>query len=152
MEAISVAGIALRGDRVFIARRIPGGSLGSKWEFPGGKAEPGESGEEALIREFQEEFSLSIRVGEKLGEAAFEHRGIRRTLWAYRIYVDLDMDDMDGGLKLSCHEAWKWAALGEIETLDFAPSDLQLLPALKAYLKTNARVQGPEQAPGGSAQ
>jgi 8-oxo-dGTP diphosphatase len=143
---ISVAGIALRGDRIFIARRVPGGSLGHKWEFPGGKAEAGESGEEALIREFQEEFSLSIRVGEKLGEAAFEHRGIRRTLWAYRIYFDLA--EGGGSLRLSCHEAWKWAAIGELETLDFAPSDLQLLPALKAYLKTNARVQNPEQAPG----
>jgi 8-oxo-dGTP diphosphatase len=147
MKAVSVAGIALWGDRIFIARRIPGGSLGSKWEFPGGKAEAGESGEEALIREFQEEFSLPIRVGEKVGEAAFEHRGIRRTLWAYRIYVDLA-----GGPRLSCHEEWKWAAVEEIETLDFAPSDLQLLPALKAYLKTNARVPGPEQAPGGGAQ
>ncbi|MDR0401289.1 MAG: NUDIX domain-containing protein [Treponema sp.] len=129
---ISVAGIALRGDRVFIARRVPGGSLGSKWEFPGGKAEAGEGGEEALIREFQEEFSLAIRVGEKLGEAAFEHRGLTRSLWAYRIYADLD--ESGGSLALRCHEAWKWASIPEIETLDFAPSDLLLLPALKTYL------------------
>jgi mutator protein MutT len=138
---ISVAGIALRGDRIFIARRVPGGSLGSKWEFPGGKAEPGEGEEEALIREFQEEFSLPIRVGEKLGEAAFEHRGVRRTLRAYRIYADLEGPGVS--LVLSCHEAWTWAAIPEIETLDFAPSDLQLLPALKAYLNANSRVQDP---------
>jgi mutator protein MutT len=133
--AVSVAGIALRGDTLFIAHRIPGGSLGSKWEFPGGKAEAGEGAAEALVREFQEEFSLPIRVGEELGKAAFEHNGVQRILLAYRIYFD--PGDQGGSLVLSCHDAWKWAPIGEIEKLDFAPSDLKLLPALKAYLKAN---------------
>jgi mutator protein MutT len=134
-DAVSVAGIARQGDALFIARRIPGGSLGSKWEFPGGKAEAGEGAAEALIREFQEEFSLLIRVGEELGRAAFEHDGVQRILLAYRIYFDLD--GQGGSLILSCHDTWKWAPIGEIEKLDFAPSDLKLLPALKAYLKAN---------------
>jgi mutator protein MutT len=134
--AFSVAGIALREDRFFIARRLPGGSLGGKWEFPGGKAEEGEGTEEALIREFQEEFSLPIRVGEELGRSLFLHNGVERTLWAYRIY--LDPDDPIHPPVLADHEEWKWAAIAEIEGLDFAPSDLNLLPVLKAYLKTKS--------------
>ncbi|MDR3173353.1 MAG: NUDIX domain-containing protein [Treponema sp.] len=127
--AFSVAGIALREGRFFIARRLPGGSLGGKWEFPGGKAEEGEGAEAALIREFQEEFSLPIRVGEELGKSLFLHNGVQRTLRAYRIYFD-----GDGPPVLADHEEWKWASIAEIEGLDFAPSDLNLLPALKAYL------------------
>jgi 8-oxo-dGTP diphosphatase len=134
--AFSVAGIALRGDRFFIAHRLPGGSLGGKWEFPGGKAEEGEGAEAALIREFREEFSLPIRVGEQLGESRFRHNGIERTLRAYRI--SLDPDDPDHPPVLADHTEWRWASIAEIEGLDFAPSDLNLLPALKAYLETKA--------------
>ncbi|MDR2110325.1 MAG: NUDIX domain-containing protein, partial [Spirochaetaceae bacterium] len=49
----SVAGIAVEGGRFFIAQRIPGGDLGGKWEFPGGKVEEGETDAEALIREYR---------------------------------------------------------------------------------------------------
>jgi mutator protein MutT len=132
----SVAGIALRGGELFIARRLPGGSLGGKWEFPGGKAEEGEGAEEALIREFQEEFSLSIRVGEELGVSRFFHKGAERILKARRIYFDAEPPSP--GMVLTDHEEWRWAPVAEIEKLDFAPSDLNLLPALKAYLKADA--------------
>jgi 8-oxo-dGTP diphosphatase len=132
---VSVAGIAWEGGRLFIARRKAGGSLGGKWEFPGGKAEEGETEVEALVREFDEEFSLAIRVGEKLGTAVFEHRGILRNLAAYRIYFTAK--DFAAELMLHDHEEWKWATLEEIEKLDFAPSDLKILPALKTYIKSN---------------
>jgi 8-oxo-dGTP diphosphatase len=68
-QGISVAGIARQGAALFIARRKPGGSLGGKWEFPGGKVEEGESAEQALVREYAEELSLPIRVGEEIGSA-----------------------------------------------------------------------------------
>ncbi|MDR1024281.1 MAG: NUDIX domain-containing protein [Treponema sp.] len=139
MEAVSVAGIARRGDKLFIARRIPGGSLGGKWEFPGGKVEAGEGAEEALVREFQEEFSLSIEAGEELAQAAFVHHGVERKLRAYLVHFG-SADPADA--VLSCHEEWKWAPLEEIEKLDFAPSDLKLLPALKTYLQANPQVHG----------
>ncbi|MDR0400220.1 MAG: NUDIX domain-containing protein [Treponema sp.] len=143
--AFSVAGIALRGERCFIARRLPGGPLGGKWEFPGGKGEPGEGPEAALIREFQEEFSLPIRVGEELGESRFFHRGIERTLRAFLISFDSAEDFT--GMVLADHEEWKWAALEEIEGLDFVPSDQNIFPLLKAYLESHPQVQGLESSP-----
>jgi 8-oxo-dGTP diphosphatase len=51
-----VAGIAVSGNKIFIARRSPNKSLAGLWEFPGGKVEAGESDEAALHREFKEEF------------------------------------------------------------------------------------------------
>ncbi|MDR3249015.1 MAG: NUDIX domain-containing protein [Treponema sp.] len=136
-NGISVAGIAFEGGRLFIARRKPGGALGGMWEFPGGKAEEGEGNQEALVREYDEEFSLPIRVGEELANASFEHKGIERSLCAYRIYCNGDFAE---ALRLNEHEEWNWASLEEIEKLDFVPSDRKILPALKAYLNTHPKI------------
>jgi 8-oxo-dGTP diphosphatase len=134
MARVSVAGIAVRGDKLFIARRVPGGELGGKWEFPGGKVEEGETGAEALVREFQEEFRAEVTVGSQMAASSFEHRGVTRELRAYLItFKDFDFT-------LTEHSAWKWADLAEIEKLDFAGSDRKLFPALKVYLDGNSGV------------
>jgi 8-oxo-dGTP diphosphatase len=137
----SVAGIALEGDRVFIARRKAGGDLGGKWEFPGGKAEEGESDGEALVREYGEEFAVPVEVGPFLGETSFEHGGRRFSLMAYRIRF------VRTGFRAAEHEAWRWATLEEIRQLDFAPSDLLLLPLLQTYLEGQPRVEGVDRRP-----
>ncbi|AEF81279.1 (deoxy)nucleoside triphosphate pyrophosphohydrolase [Leadbettera azotonutricia] len=124
-EKRSVAGIASEENRFFIARRLPGGDMGGKWEFPGGKAEEGENDEQALVREYLEEFGVSIAIGSKLAEAEFEHKGNKYTLHAYRVYFN------SKNFTLAEHSEWSWAGLEEIEKMDFADSDLKLLPALK---------------------
>lgn len=121
----SVAGIALEGKNFFIARRLPGGDLGEKWEFPGGKTEAGESDEDALIREYDEEFQVSIKTGAFLGTVSFDHRGITHTLNAYRIYF------CGRDFILKEHSEWRWADLEEIEKLDFADSDRKLFCYLR---------------------
>ena len=52
--------------RVLAARRAQSNALRGRWEFPGGKVEPGESAEEALIREVQEELDVTLMLGEEL--------------------------------------------------------------------------------------
>jgi 8-oxo-dGTP diphosphatase len=120
-----VAGIAWEKGRFFIARRVGGGDMGGKWEFPGGKVDEGESDEAALKREYEEEFGVDITTGAFLGSAAFEHRGIERRVNAYRIFFT------NTGFTLSEHTQWRWATLEEIQRLDFVDSDLKLIPALK---------------------
>jgi 8-oxo-dGTP diphosphatase len=124
----SVAGIAVKDGRFFIAQRRAGGDLGEKWEFPGGKVEQGESDEEALRREYLEEFGVLIQTGPFLGSASFEHYGKTHTVNAYRVYFS------GGDLTLREHKRWRWADFEEIATLDFAESDRKLLPALCAVL------------------
>ena len=125
----SVAGIALEGGKFFIARRLPGGDLGEKWEFPGGKVEAGESDEDALIREYDEEFKVAIKPGVLLGSVSFDHHGTTHTLRAYRIYFS------GKDFTLREHTEWRWAGLGEMEKLDFADSDRKLFFYLKSYLQ-----------------
>jgi len=119
----SVAGIVLRGGSVFAAKRKPGGDLGGKWEFPGGKVEPGESDREALAREFEEEFGAQVLVGDFVGEGAFTHRGRERVLSAY-IVEFLGT----GGLKPIEHEETGFFRYDELARLDLAESDRKLLP------------------------
>jgi 8-oxo-dGTP diphosphatase len=99
--------------------------MGRRWEFPGGKVDKDESDQEALAREYLEEFGIAITVGDFLGSAAFEHRGIERQVRAYRVFFSTE------GIALMAHSQWRWASLEEIEELDFVDSDRKLLPALK---------------------
>ncbi len=123
----SVAGIARRNGAVFIARRLPGGAMGEKWEFPGGKVEPGESDQEALRREYLEEFGIPVSVGALAAHAEFEHKAQGHSLYAYIIRM------ADDHYTLSEHTEWRWVSLEEIEAMDFADSDRKLLPQLRLF-------------------
>lgn len=124
----SVAGILIKDEKIFIARRVPGGSLGECWEFPGGKVESAESDEEALIREFQEEFSINVKVGKHLASTEFEHKNILRQLNAYEVFFQSE------DVILREHTSWRLAAIAEIEQIDFAGSDRKLIPAIRKYI------------------
>ena len=120
----SVAGISLKDGKYFIAKRIAGGSLGGKWEFPGGKLEPGEDCLAALKREYREEFGIDIRALLKICDVTFKN-GVRLYyLSAY--FIELLSEDFS----LSEHTEWRWATLDEILALDFADSDRKILPFL----------------------
>jgi len=125
---VSVAGVAVRGAKVFVARRRAGGRMGGRWEFPGGKVEPGESEAEALAREFDEEFGLRVRVGERLGLSSFENSGKRYQLAAYRILFAGEP------LFLREHDEVAWLGLEGLDGLSLADSDRALLPFVEPLL------------------
>jgi 8-oxo-dGTP diphosphatase len=118
----SVAGIALRKARVLVGRRKPGGTLGGRWEFPGGKRESGESDEDALIREYDEEFGVTVRVGALLGESQFVNGDKRYRLSA--LLVELLTEPTD----LREHDELRWLGAEELVAIDLAESDRALLP------------------------
>jgi 8-oxo-dGTP diphosphatase len=124
---ISVAGIARQKDGlVFVAKRLPGGEMGGKWELPGGKAKAGEEPAVAVEREFFEELGLWVKVGRKLGETVFSNSGGERKLLGYEVCLG-SLDDM----VLVNHSVWKWAKPEELSRLDFTPSDLALLKEIE---------------------
>jgi 8-oxo-dGTP diphosphatase len=125
MTRRSIAGICRKDGRYFVAKRAPGGDLGGKWEFPGGKVEDGETDQEALIREYYEEFGLRIEVRGRLCGVEFSHAGKGYTLGAYLILME------DGIPALREHTETGWADEEQIAQLDFADSDKKILPYLR---------------------
>lgn len=127
----SVAGILVHQGKAFVAKRGEGGSFGGRWEFPGGKVEPGESDEEAIEREFDEEFGIKARALSLLGEVVFPHRGVDRILAAWLIEIPPFARP-----NLIEHEEIGWAGAGELESLELVDSDRDLLPYILPLLAT----------------
>lgn len=119
----------MRGGKVFVAKRGPSGSCGGLWEFPGGKVERGESDEEALSREFDEEFGVEARPRRLLGETRFAHNGTDRALAAWLIEFPTSAK-----LELREHADAAWVALEELAGLDLVDSDRKLIEFVRAYL------------------
>ena len=117
----SIAGIAIRDSRVFVARRHPGGDMGGKWEFPGGKCEEGEDSASTAVREFEEEFGLSIVAGSVIGKSSFMNNGKAYELAAIMVSFD------GNPAFLREHLEYRWVGAEELLTLDLADSDRSLL-------------------------
>lgn len=130
---ISAAGIARRGDTFFTALRKPGTSIGESWEFPGGKNRIGESAEQTLVREFQEEFKADIIVKSKFFQGYFTNKHIDYTLQAWEIEI-LTADDH---LVLTEHQCTAWKTIEELKACKMAESDRQILQALLSFEKTS---------------
>src|SRR5208283_2293660 len=98
--------------------------MGGKWEFPGGKIEPGETPEQSLARELSEELDVRARIGEQLCHASYEGEGISLELLVYRV------EGFEGTPVLREHEELRWVAPRELRSYDLADSDRRVAEAL----------------------
>ena len=128
----SIAGIIVIDELVLIGKRLPQGQMGSKWEFPGGKVENGESHQEALLREFEEEFMIDIDVGECIAKAEFSHNEDTVQLFAYEVFIK-DIDNISW--ILTEHTDINWVTFDKISELDFVDSDLKLLVQIRNHYR-----------------
>lgn len=96
--------------------------MGGKWEFPGGKLEPGELDADATVREFDEEFGLDVAVGATIGQSAFQNNGKNYELVALLVSFDGEP------LELREHDEVRWVGAGELGELDLSDSDRSLVP------------------------
>lgn len=133
-----VGGALIESGRVLLARRGPGQSLSGCWEFPGGKVEPGESLEEALMREFREELGLEIDVGEPLGRG----KGTAGLDW-----IDLRVFRVarrGGEPQARDRQTLGWFVAEQLGQLDWPPADRPVLPALRRALRESAPPTPPQ--------
>ena len=128
----SIACIAFDGEKILVAHRNPTGQMGNRWEFPGGKVEAGESDECAIVREFEEEFGVKVKVGEKICETFFVHNDEQVALHAYEIIVP--HDGIAKKYALTEHSEYKWAFPAEIPTLSFVDSDMLIYPDVMKWV------------------
>lgn len=124
-----VGAIVERDGAVFVARRNADRSAGGLWEFPGGKVEPGESPEEALRRELQEELDVEVTVGPFVDRSLSDVGTARIELSCYA--AQFECDDPTSS---SDHDAMQWVPLTELSSLQWAPGDVPLLEALPERL------------------
>ena len=128
--AISVAGIVVVDNLVFIAKRINVGDMGNRWEFPGGKVDAGETPEQALKREYFEEFGAEVIVKKQICESSFNHKEKTVLLKAFEVeFIDLDNIQW----VLSEHTETAWVPFEKIPSLYFVDSDMQIYPEVKKY-------------------
>ncbi|MEM8767307.1 MAG: (deoxy)nucleoside triphosphate pyrophosphohydrolase [Pseudomonadota bacterium] len=112
------------GDEVLIARRGPGGATGGKWEFPGGKVQPGESPAEALIREIAEELDCTVTVGAALETNVHRYPNLSIRLLPYLCTISR------GAVVAREHAEIAWVTKAELALFDWADADL---PVVAAY-------------------
>ncbi|MCG8453143.1 MAG: NUDIX domain-containing protein [Spirochaetales bacterium] len=105
--------------------RLPGGSVGGLWEFPGGKVEPGESLIQALKREWLEETGLQIEVGDQLAQVQFIHKDNPVDLVAHQVIIDEKATP-----QLIEHDDYCWVEIEQIGSMELVDSDRMLLPQL----------------------
>ena len=125
MKTIRVVAAVIReGDRVFATQRGYG-DFKDGWEFPGGKIEPGETPEQALVREIREELDTEIAVGEKIATVEYDYPGFHLSMECFLAKVK------EGHLVLKEHESAKWLRKSELDTVNWLPADQALIGLLK---------------------
>jgi 8-oxo-dGTP diphosphatase len=121
--------LILHGDRLLATRRDPRRAFPLKWEFPGGKLEPGESPEAALHRELEEELDFKVRILEALEPVHFSDNGHFLDLIPF-----LCEPDQAHGPRPVDHIEIRWLQADALSALDWAPADVPLLEQLPALI------------------
>lgn len=115
-----VAAIIRDGNRIFATQRGYGDFKGG-WEFPGGKIEPGETSQEALMREIKEELETDITVGELIDTIEYDYPTFHLSMDCFWAEI------VSGDLVLTEHEAAKWLRKDELDTVEWLPADITLI-------------------------
>ena len=119
-----VAAIILKDDKIFATQRGYG-DWKDWWEFPGGKMEPGETPEEALRREIQEELSTEISVDKFLCTVEYDYPKFYLTMHCYWCSL------VSEGLHLNEHEAAKWLGIEQIDSVKWLPADIEVVKKIR---------------------
>lgn len=123
-----VGAVIVQNNKILCAQRGNSKALAHKWEFPGGKINEGETPEQALAREIQEELECSIEIGSFITKTSYEYDfGI---VHLSTFYCKL----LEGVPHLTEHQAIKWLLPSQLDCLDWAPADI---PAVQLIMNQN---------------
>ncbi len=120
-----VAALIWDNDKFMICQRPAHKARGLLWEFVGGKVEPGETKEDALIRECREELDVTLCVGEVFMEVVHEYPDIVVHLTLFNATI------AEGEPKKIEHNDIKWITPAEIPSYDFCPADEEILERIR---------------------
>ncbi len=119
-----VAAVIKKENYYFIAQRNKSKYMGLKWEFPGGKVDPGETFEEALGREIKEELNIKINIFNKIAEEKFNDHSINVIIHYYLCSMENEL------IELLEHNQSAWVKKNEFYKYSFVPGDDKILSLL----------------------
>lgn len=120
-----VAAVVRRRDRILITRRHGHAERGGKWEFPGGKVEPGEAEAEALVREMREELDCQVEVGPLVARTIHRYPDLEVELALYACSLQAESEP-----RLLGAAAMDWAEASRLADYDFCEADRPLLASV----------------------
>lgn len=127
-----VAALIWEGDRFLICQRPENKARGLLWEYVGGKVEPGETKQEALIRECREELGVSITVGDVFMDVVHKYPDITVHLTLFHASI------LEGTIRLLEHNALAWITPAEIPDYDFCPADQDINERIRNQRKNES--------------
>ena len=125
MKTIKVVAAIIRKEKCVFATQRGYGDYKDWWEFPGGKIEPGESPEDALVREIKEELASDILVEKYLTTVEHDYPEFHLSMACYWCSVK------SGKLTLLEHEAARWLPLDNLRQVNWLPADVKVVEAIE---------------------
>ena len=124
---VVVGAAVIHRGRVLAARRSAPADVAGGWEFPGGKVDPGETDEDALVRECREELGIEIGVRQLLGAEVLRPGVELRVYCAELLFGDPEA--------LQDHDDVRWLYRHELDSVAWLPADLAFLPGVAALIR-----------------
>jgi len=130
IQIVSIAaGFFLDKGKIFIAQRNNDDEEGSKWEFPGGKLKDDELYDDALKREFKEEFNIKINVIKEVGGAEFEKNKDMMVITFFLVEGDFNK------IELKAHQQTKFVTFDELIKMDLCKPDRDFINIFQEEIK-----------------
>ena len=128
MKTIRVSAAVIKDGNKILATERGYGEFKGLWEFPGGKREEGETGEETIIREIKEELDTEIIVDKFLCTVEHPYNDFYLIMDCYIVHIAA------GTPTIREHEAMKWLAIDSLDSVEWLPADIKVLPLVRDIL------------------
>lgn len=132
MKTIKVVAAIIEKNKKILATQRGYGEFKGGWEFPGGKIEPGETPEDALLREIQEELRTDITIEKLLTTVEYNYEKFHLSMACYLCHLK------SNPFVLTEHLGSRWLGKNELDEVEWLPADVGILSLIKSELESEA--------------